>query len=313
MKVPIVPPFFSPMNARLNGRRETLAVLEGAPCGCRSLSGLGVQYPEDVPAAPAPVVPPGFTDWRSIADKTASALVMEPDAAKRALLQQGLTIAGTALAIPGLGVILAGVTALLAFIGITIKGKTQHVDTDTAAAAAHKWVDSYVIPLFQSLPVEARPAIFAALEDWDRKMYARYAGEWGGEIAQARQGVIPTAAYYASIPWSSFISYLGTGYNPLVSYLYTIIHSSDAENVNEQLAPAFFQYFTNEVLRPLDSFMLKTYNQTVAQYQAAGGKLGIASASLTTGGKVAVAAVAVGLLGALWRTAKRGIPAGGYR
>lgn len=307
------------------GGGHILAVLEGPgarPCACdglsykrpRSLGALAPVGPTDGDGNPPAVVyspnpstpatppttgaPPGYTDWTAVGADLTQKLQAEPNKSKQAILTQGLGIAAAAAGIPVVGWVVAGAAAVLAFFGITARGTTTHVDPTSASTAAWSFNRSKIMPLYNGLPDDGKAMFENLFYNWDAWMWTNFSSWWGGIIASFHPAPLTTANFQP--PNQSFDSWM-QGENLFVDYFYHIMHSADATSVNDNMNAWYFKPLQDQVLLPLDKFMLVKYNETVAQYEAANGGtpsgLLLSTAGISPGllGGVAIA----GLVGAM--------------
>lgn len=229
-----------------------------------------------VDAMNKPGSPPGYTDWSSIITSTQQKIASEPTQAGKAVLSSALSVAAAAAPIPVAGWIVAAAGTALTLFGITIRGKTQHVDAPTSGAKAVAFVTSSILPIWLNIPTDARLYLWQQTVRFDQYMWDTFSYWWGGAMQRDRVPLnIFPVEFYTSMSDAQMRDYLSGGFNIFAFYFYEIMHNADADSVNDNMKTWYFDPLQKYVLRPLDVYMLDKYNTSISQYVQAGGSQAI--------------------------------------
>jgi len=231
----------------------------------------------------------GFSDWVNTATSAAEAFKTAPNQIAKSYAGKLVSIATAAIPIPVAGWIIAGAAAILTVLGITVRGRTEHVNQTVAERAGLEYGIS-IGNIYAALPADAKAQMLSLMITWERTMYDGFAGWWGALIARQRLAAltqfpnVPLTAIARStgaFEESDWRTWLQTFYannlqawiRDTIGYYYaTVMHQVDADSVNDTMKTYFFDRIGNMVLQPLDAYMVEKYNATVEQYLAAGGK-----------------------------------------
>lgn len=216
-----------------------------------------------------PIVPSGYTDWTKLVSITTQKLSQETDPNNKQVLSSALAIAAAATPILGLGAVVGGVLSGLSLLGITIRGKTEHVDAPTSVARAVNFVATNIYPLWKALPTDARTRLWELTSQWDAQMWDMYRTWWGGRLTLDRVPlVIFPVEHYTGMSEAEMSYYLTgpEGFNVFAFYLAEAIHNMDMATVDDNIKAWYFKPLEATVLKPLDTYMLEKYNRSIRQY-----------------------------------------------
>lgn len=217
--------------------------------------------------------PSGYTDWQQLIGKVQTQIAKEPSSQGKAILSSALATALAAAPIPVAGWVVAAAGAALTLFGITIRGKTQHVDAPTSVAKAVEFVQTTILPIWLSIPPLARVRFFQQTVEFDKYMWSTFSYWWGGAMQRDRVPFeIFPVAHYTQMSDSQMRDYLSGSYNIYAFYFAEIMHEADATSVDENLKTWYMDPLAKYVLKPLDDYLLAQFNSHLSDYTATTGK-----------------------------------------